>query len=382
MGELPATRPGGLPSVIYEDRTGGVWLGTLAGGLFHWDGKEIVPVETSHSDITSVMEDREGNIWVGTEGGGLDRLRHRILELHGSARGLTFETARSVCEADSGVIWATGASGALARFVNGQWQTITNGAGWPGATATCVVSDHHGGVWIGANHGGLFHWRDGKYSLLRREDGLGSDTVRALLVDRHDDLWTGLETPNSLQRLHEGAFQNFASPTNSRTIRSLVEDAAGKIWLGTQSGALLRVETNGLVDETAHALQPAKPIRALHATADGGLWIGYAGAGVGWLRDGKFSHFTGEQGLPDNNSCGIESDNSGALEKDGRGSERLREKLLEIYGVGAGGELRESPAPYHAAPPPKKFEVARLNEIADNIQEQLYALRKEIQKLK
>ena len=313
IGELPTTRPGVVPSVIYEDRTGGVWLGTLAGGLFHWDGQEIVPVETSHSDITSVMEDREGNIWVGTEGGGLDRLRNRILELHGAARGLTFETARSVCEDDTGVIWATGVSGALARFVNGQWQTITNGAGWTGAAATCVVNDHHGGVWIGANNGGLFHWRAGKFSLLRRKDGLGSDTVRALLVDRHDDLWIGLETPNALQRLHKSVFQNFVSPTNSRTIRSMVEDAAGKIWLGTQSGSLLRVETNSLVDETAHALQPIKPIRALHATADGGLWIGYAGAGVGWLRDGKFSHFTVEQGLPDNNICGVESDNSGAL---------------------------------------------------------------------
>ena len=314
VGDLPTSRAGVAPSVVYEDMNGGLWLGTMAGGLFHWDGKVIVPVETSHHDISSITEDREGNIWVGTEGGGLNRLRNRILELHGASESISFESARSVCEDDAGVVWATGANGALVRLVAGEWMPVTNGVGWTGARASCVASDHQGGVWIGTYRGGyLYHWRNGEFALIGRKDGVGGDAVRALFVDSRNDLWIGFETPDLLQRLHDGQFQTFALAVGNRTVRSIVEDAAGKIWVGTQGGVLLRVENDRLVDETAHALQPTKAIRALHATPDGSLWIGYAGAGVGWLQKGKFSSFGVEQGLPDNNICGIESDHNGAL---------------------------------------------------------------------
>ncbi len=313
LGEVPTERLGVDPSVLFEDRTGGLWIGTTAGGLFHWDGKKIEAADTSHSDVTSITEDREGNIWVGTEGGGLDRLRNRVLELYGSAAGLPFEAVRSVCEDDAGAVWAAGANGALVRQVKGGWETVREGNGWSGARATCVVSDRAGGVWIGTYRGGLVHWRDGEFKTLGRGDGLGGDNIRALLVDSKTNLWIGLETASCLQRFRDGKFITIEQPAGSRTIRTIVEDASGRIWLGTSDGFLFRAERDSLVDETAHGLQPTKPIRALHADADGGLWIGYAGAGVGWLRDGKFSCIGVERGLLDNYISGIESDGTSAL---------------------------------------------------------------------
>lgn len=313
LGEIVADRPGVEASVVYEDRSGGLWLGTEAGGLFHWDGKGMVPAETSHSDIESITEDREGNIWVGTGGGGLDRLRQRVLALHGSASGLPFDTARSVCEDAAGGLWATGANGALVRFQEESWQPVAVGAGWIGDRATCVASDRQGGVWIGTYHGGLFHWQDGAFSVVRRKDGLGGENVRALLVDRGTNLWIGLESPNCLQRFHDGEFLTLSQPAGSRTIRTIVEDARGEIWLGTFDGSLLRVAGEILVNETVRALQPTRPIRTMHATTDGALWIGYAGVGVGRLLGGQFTHFGSEQGLPDNNISGIESDEQGAM---------------------------------------------------------------------
>jgi ligand-binding sensor domain-containing protein/signal transduction histidine kinase len=313
LGELPTERPGVEPSTLFEDRVGGLWIGTTAGGLFHWDGKNLKAAATSHSDITSITEDREGNIWVGTEGGGLDRLRNRVLGLHGSAAGLPFEAVRSVCEDETGTIWTVGANGALVRGGNGEWETVRAGNGWSGARATCVVSDRSGGVWIGTYRGGLVHWRNGVFKTLSRGDGLGGENVRALLVDSSTNVWIGLETPSGLQRLSNGNLLTIEQPAGSRTIRTIVEDKTGRIWLGTSDGFLFRVENEALVDETRTFLQPAKPIRAMHADADGGLWIGYAGAGVGWLRDGKFSSFGTERGLLDSYISGIESDGAGAL---------------------------------------------------------------------
>lgn len=313
FGELPSERTGVETSVLFEDRSGELWIGTTAGGLFHWSDGQMLAAETSHSDITSITEDREGNIWVGTEGGGLDRLRSRVLELHGSAAGLPFETARSVCEDAAGTIWATGANGALVCRVRDAWESVREGAGWSGARATCVAGDRAGGVWIGTYRAGLVHWRDGKFTTLGRGDGLGGENVRALLVDSKMNLWIGLETASCLQRLRDQKFVTIPQPEGSRTIRTIVEDTGGRIWLGTSDGFLLRVEGDALVDERSRALQPPKPIRALYPDANGGLWIGYAGAGLGWLRDGKFHCFTIEQGLLDNSISGIESDGANAL---------------------------------------------------------------------
>ena len=313
LGELPMDRPGVLPSVLFEDRSGGVWIGTTAGGLFHWDGVKIEAAETSHSDITSLAEDREGNLWVGTEGGGLDRLRNRVLELQGSASGLPFEAARSVCSDLSGRMWAVGVNGALVRRTGEVWETVPEGNGWSGARATCVTSDRTGGVWIGTYHAGLVHWREGRFEMFDSSDGLTGDNVRALLVDSRTNLWIGMEFPGSLQQFHSGQFTSIAQPSGIRTIRAMAEDAAGRIWIGTSDGFLFRVEKELLVDETPHVLQPPRPIRALHADRQGGLWIGYAGAGVGWLRGGRFTCFTTDNGLRDNYISGIESDDGASL---------------------------------------------------------------------
>jgi signal transduction histidine kinase/streptogramin lyase len=313
LQEIMPDRTGVEPSVLFEDRRGAVWIGTLAGGLFHYDGTNVVKAEASAGDVRGLVEDREGSLWFGIGGGGLNRLRSRVLELQGVESGLPVQTVRSVCEDTMGVMWAVAQNGALARFRNGKWSTMSTNEGWSGARATCVASDGGGGVWIGTYKGGLNRWDKGKISVLGRREGLAGDIVRSLLTDRAGNLWIGLEASNCLQRLHEGQLRTYEQPPNSRTIRTIAEDSSGNIWLGTTDGFLLRVKEETLVDETPGTLARPRPIRCLYATTDGSVWIAYSSAGLGRLRDGKFAQIGMEQGLPDNSLCGIGSDGQGAL---------------------------------------------------------------------
>lgn len=335
LGEIETALVGVEPSVLFEDRDGGVWLGTTAGGLFYWDGRKIVAAETSHRDITGIIQDREGNLWVGTGGGGLDRLRNRVLEMQGPDVGLPFDSTRTVCEDGAGEMWAAGANGVLARTENGRWKKVEEGEGWTGARATCVVSDGRDGVWIGTYRGGLFHYTDGKFTMLGHDDGLAGETVRALLLDSQEDLWIGLETSNCVQRLSGGKFQNFAVPVTSHAVRVMAEDAKGNIWMGTQDGNLFRVVDEMLLDETPRESHPRKPIRALHATPDGALWVGLAGVGLGRLHDGKFATVGMQQGLLDDYICGIETDDKGGMWlSSGHGIFQVRLRTLEEVAEG------------------------------------------------
>jgi signal transduction histidine kinase/ligand-binding sensor domain-containing protein len=300
------------PTALFEDRTGALWIGTAGQGLFRFDGTNVVKAETSHGDIASVVADYEGNIWVGTIGGGLDRLRQRVVELASNGVGLPSETASSICEDASGKIWAVLQDGSLVRRTAGTWKTLGGGDNWTGSPATCVAAGKTD-VWVGTYRNGLYHFQNGDFSLVRRADGLAGDSIRSLLVDSEGNLWIGFETGGIVQRYKEGRFESFLQPPGSHPVRTMAQDAAGKVWMATSDGFLLRAGPNGLEDKTAALLKSTKPIRALQATPDGSLWIGFAGLGVGRLRNGQVAAISEGQGLADANICAVQPDGRGSI---------------------------------------------------------------------
>ncbi len=311
-GVLPVKRPGVESTVILEDSAKAIWIGTSVDGLFRHAGSNFERVATSNEMVLSLNEDRDGSIWAGTGGGGLDRLRPALVELQTSESGLPTTTVRSICEDTSGALWAVGENGRLARQVEGKWTSLTGADGWPDARATAVVSDRQGGVWVGTSDRGLLHSSLGSVSAVERKSGLASNVVRGLLVDHTGDLWIALEFPSCLQRLHNNEFKTFTLGTKGAP-RTLAEDTAGTLWCGTQDGFLFHLDGDGVKNETAHAVDPQKPIRCLLARPDGSLWIGYAGAGLGIWRDGKFQQISEEQGLYDDYICSMAADDAGGF---------------------------------------------------------------------
>ncbi|HVU27159.1 MAG TPA: two-component regulator propeller domain-containing protein [Verrucomicrobiae bacterium] len=313
VAELPASGENIEPLALFEDRTKAVWIGTAANGLFRFDGTNVSHVRASHEEVRSVTEDREGNIWVGSSGSGLSRLSLRALELLGVEHGLPFETVQSVCEDADSNLWVVAPNGSLVRQQGKDWQLMNGNPEWPGGQASCVAADEIGKVWIGTVNNGLYEWNDGHYSVIRKTNGLASDKVWTLMTDSQNDIWISLSNPNCVERLRDGKFQKFDLPVGSHFARAMVEDAAHVIWMGTEDGKLLRVKDGVLSDETARTLTKLVPIRCLQATADGSLWIGYASAGLGRLKDGRFTQIGAEQGLPDDFISQILPDDFGRL---------------------------------------------------------------------
>jgi signal transduction histidine kinase/ligand-binding sensor domain-containing protein len=299
------------PTALLEDRAGSLWIGTSAGGLFHYDSTNISRVATSHARIRTITEDREGNIWVGTEGGGLNRLRPQVVELQGREAGLPFDTVRSVCEDGGGGLWVVTQNGAVATTDGEGWKTISSTASWPGGQATCVTCDPQGVVWIGTYSYGLYRWQNGQLSGVRRSDGLSSSSIRSMLADRKGNLWIAFSAGNTLQRLRAGQFQDYQLPSGSRAVRTMVEDASGTIWMANLDAQLLRVSGDRIVDETPRSSERNRPIRCLAGTADGSLWIGYSAAGVGRLKAGRFALVGTELGLQDDSICSVVPDDLG-----------------------------------------------------------------------
>ena len=344
LTHLVPDRPGVEARVIFEDRSGAVWVGTATDGLFRCDAMGAKRVETAHSEVVSLAQDAEGNVWAGTAGGGLNRVRPRVVELQGTAAGLPFATLRSVCADESGRVWAVTLTGELAREEEGRWRTVALSEPGSGLEATCVAGDGQGGVWVGTRRHGILQLADGKWSPRRLRVGTVPSPVRALFLDRAGTLWAGMERPGGVQRWRQGEVKLFDSPVSARVVRAMAQDAAGRLWFGTSDGRLLRLEGEVLVDETARTLAQPKPIRSLLATADGALWLGYAGAGLGRLKDGRFSRLGPEQGLPDDYISAVLPDGHGSLWLAGTHG-LFRVLLTELQAVANGRAERVRPVP-------------------------------------
>jgi ligand-binding sensor domain-containing protein len=91
-GSFKPKYPNGRALVLFEDRSGAVWIGTSADGLVRYDGVEFEAIPTSHHRVANLTEDREGNLWVATQGGGWNRVQPRAIRLEGAAVRLPAET--------------------------------------------------------------------------------------------------------------------------------------------------------------------------------------------------------------------------------------------------------------------------------------------------
>ncbi len=318
IGKLPTDRPNVTPTALLEDRSGALWIGTRNGGLFRYDGFNIKSVPSSHHEISCLTEDREGNLWVGTRGGGLNRLRPSIAEVVDLATGVPGEAIRSISQDVNGTLWAITQLGQVIRRDGQRWRALTKNDQWPEQYAQCVAAEPAGGIWIGTQYKGLHLWRDGRvvtnFSL---PTGLAGNYVNALLVATNGDLWVGTETPDTLRHFVQcrrgDQWQTFQLPANSGTVAAIVADARGQIWAAASAGRLLRFDESGYSDVTSNTVAVPQAIRCLLAGDDGSLWIGYAGRGLGRLRDERFSLFVQEQGLPEDYISQIVPDGLGRL---------------------------------------------------------------------
>lgn len=341
LGSFEVKRAGTIPTVLLESQAGTVWVGTSYDGLFHFNGVTFESVATTHQEIMSLAQDNEGNLWAGTGGGGLNRIRARSVALEGAEAGLPFEAVRSLCEDSEGNLWATTQNGLLVRRSAGRWTPFSPTPNWRG-DATCVTADVSGTVWIGRRLRGFLCWRGDRLVEWGDTNQLRGQTVHSIHVSRAGDLWVGEDTPQAVQRLRNGQLTTLELPeADVRVLRAMTEDASGTIWVGTSRGMLLRVEGDRLVDETARTMGEPASIRCLYATPDGSVWIGYAGWGLGRLKDGRFTNIRTEQGLFDDFISQIVADGRGWLWFGAnRGLFKVRQQELEEFAEGRVARVR------------------------------------------
>jgi signal transduction histidine kinase/ligand-binding sensor domain-containing protein/ActR/RegA family two-component response regulator len=238
------------------------------------------------------------------------------------SNGLPQDSIRAIAQTADGYLWFA-TIGELARF-DGLNFTVFNGSNTPvlGRSAmTGLLAAPDGSMWIGTANIGLLRYRHGGFEKIR-DPGLPSGSIRALLLDSRGVLWVGSD--GGLARLDRGRASPVFAGRWEANVHVLLEYPAGTVWVGANDG-LHRYEGGVERVFTTKDGLPNNSIWGLARGAGGALWIGTQTGGLSEYRQGRFRSYDRRDGYTPSGILALLSDRDGALwiATDGAGVSRL-----------------------------------------------------------
>jgi ligand-binding sensor domain-containing protein len=312
----------------------GLWIGTAA-GLSRFDGRAFRTLTRrdglSHDAVRALHVDADGCVWIGTASGGLNRWHAGALSAFGSAQGLTSNTVLAVFTSREGALWIGTDGGGLNRLLEGKLTAYGSRQGLSNRDVYSVAPSRRGVLLAGSYLGDVDVLEGTRFRRLVAGQRLGTARVRTLLEDASGVIWIG--TDEGLWRVQGG--EPVRVTTREGAVRALAQDAAGAVWVGTDGAGLFRVEKGALVPAAAE-LRSAQ-VRAIHPDGQGRLWVGTYG-GLALLRDGAVTLFKTTDGLPHDYVRSIHESPDGTLWLGtyGGGLSRYRDGRFVNYGVKQG----------------------------------------------
>ena len=319
------TNEDGLPQnsvySILQTRDGFVWFTTLD-GLVRFDGIEFKvfnrgnsPGLTSNRLISLFAED-DNTLWVGTEDGGLMSFRKGVFRAYTTADGLPSVKVNKIYKDLNGNLLAAAQTG-LARF-DGEKFVAENH----------IESRYYGlyfapsGVRWEVTSNGLTATRDGqttKYQLPFEINKISSDrtfnypSYVEMLEDRRNPGVLWLTAATNLYRLENGVFTTFSrfEGIPHSLVRSIVQNAAGEIWLGTEKDGVCRFTENSIKCYTTADGLSDDSIKSLFIDRENTLWAATTERGINRITQRAITTISKKEGLLDSNIYPLLEDSRG-----------------------------------------------------------------------
>jgi ligand-binding sensor domain-containing protein/signal transduction histidine kinase len=233
--------PNDLIQSLCEDKNGDMWLAAQVGGVARYRQSEGVTIlaDTTNQIITSVLPDHAGGIWAGTVARGLLHYDGTKVERLLTQSPFGDRQMRVLFLDRAEQLWISLFPSGLAHYGNGQliWPAYYRGIGLIDQTIWAMTEDREGGLWLGTIEGNVFRLQGDQLTSYTMTNGLTGITIGALHVDQDGTLWVGT-LGGGLGCLRNGKFK-FASVEQGLrddVISQIAEDDAGFLWFGSTRG--------------------------------------------------------------------------------------------------------------------------------------------------
>lgn len=263
----------------------GTWFGTPeGGGLLSSETLVFLNEKNglSHSRVRSIWKDHHGYVWFGTRKG-VDRFHHEDalsgtpqIVHYSSSNGLSNERIRDIYQDHSGSVWFATYFGGVCQYMDEALMHFTTADGLGSDVVTALDIGPEGNRWFGTFGGGVTMYDGKAVQTWRQKDGLPDEHVHAVL-----DLGEGRTVIGTATGLALIEDRKVHSPTCSSgpcgaTVRSLVADSTGVVWIGTSKGpAVLNWKGESISLEFPHVVGPGpgSDIRDIIQSNDGPMML-------------------------------------------------------------------------------------------------------------
>ena len=309
---------------VAQTADGHLWVATL-GGLMRFDGEhfeEFSPTNLARvpNHVVRMMYlDRRGQLWLAMDRGAVVRVSDTGARVFDATDGFDPSRMTGIAEDDEGGVWFVCVN-EVWRIRENKVERIGSNEGLPAGRRIFLATDAAGRLWFASgSHAGIYHaghWQamvtldsnpanlaaahaGGMWICTARQvvryDASGSPqesvqlpeplTVRVMLEDHTGALWIGMET-GGLLRLKGGEFEHVA--VSQPEISALTEDREGNVWVGTAGGGLNLLRPRAMDLTGTKSGLPSASVNSICQDADGGLWAVFQngslarGKGTGW----------------------------------------------------------------------------------------------------
>jgi ligand-binding sensor domain-containing protein len=302
-----------------------VWVGT-SGGVIRYDtATEQYKMYDNKNGLLSngvfYVGKLKDKIAVGTYGGGLSLLDPKSdqFETYNVPDGLGDAFVYDVLEMKNGDVWIATWSGAnVIRGGNlkdaSRWELHTvesTKGGLPNDWVYGLAEGKNGEVWL-ATEGGLARYHGGKWDNWNHAKGQGApyEKVKKDIEFTNDP---AKQSVHHARQKEEMGLQNVQVAYNPNYVVALEVDAQGVVWVGTWGGGLGRFDGKTWKNYTVADGLPGNHVFMLHIDRGGQMWVG-THKGVTTLAKGKFGRvYTTNDGLFANNVFAMATDGDGAV---------------------------------------------------------------------
>jgi signal transduction histidine kinase/streptogramin lyase len=295
-----------------------------------------LPVEMGRASGFRVLHDRDGGLWVGTLGGGLARLHEGRIEQLSRSDGLSSDSIDALFQDREGTLWV-GTHAGLDRFRELPITPLLMRQGLSGLRIFAVLASTDS-VWVrtvdGVNQlsgGSVTSYNDltersnrslpvpspllenTTHNNSETSGSLSQESGGPLFQDERGRIW--LSTPRAVGYLDKGRFVAIRGVPGGR-VSSIAGDLKGNLWFAHQTQGLFHLAGERVVDHiTWSQLGHSDYADSLAVdTVMGGLWLGFFRGGVDLLKDGNIrASYAAANGLAPGRVNDIRFSRDGAL---------------------------------------------------------------------
>tara|TARA_R110002126_G_scaffold98045_31_gene228189 strand:+ start:3548 stop:6505 length:2958 start_codon:yes stop_codon:yes gene_type:complete len=296
--DLPGAPASSRIELLYLDTQQQLWVSTFD-ALYQVKPGQITQVQQPGSTdkpfgwIESMLEDKHNNIWLGSRTHGIMRLRAAPTERYSSAVGIPDPYSWAVMPWQRHLM--VGTSQGLAVLNDGQFQPLLANAQLPSPFVYSMLAQHDN-LWVGTRAG--LSLLNSKTLAWQQNFPQTAHLLITTLVAEQQRVWVG--SNGGLYHVADGELsqRGIPAPLTNLSIRALLPDRSGRLWVGTESGLYLRND-NGFEAVTDMPLS-GRFISVITEFADGNMLIGSFDHGFVLGQPGNWQHFNQQTGLPGN----------------------------------------------------------------------------------